>query len=108
MRSSFEMARQAKIEATVGGSVKGHQTLERQRPTMPPKIVHPMAETLDEIERELKPVWKSNLVDMNFDEYYEDTLVELYNNKYSRRYKLEMANWVPCEDHRERVNWNDL
>uniref|UniRef100_A0A915JDN5 Uncharacterized protein n=1 Tax=Romanomermis culicivorax TaxID=13658 RepID=A0A915JDN5_ROMCU len=86
------MARQAKIEATVGGSVKGHQTLERQRPRMPPKIVHPMAETLDKIERELKPVWKSNLVDMNFDE----------------RYELEMANWVPREDRRERVNWNDL
>uniref|UniRef100_A0A915J2P9 Uncharacterized protein n=1 Tax=Romanomermis culicivorax TaxID=13658 RepID=A0A915J2P9_ROMCU len=49
MRSSFEMARQAEIEATVGGSVKDHQTLERQRLTTPPKTVHLMAETLDEI-----------------------------------------------------------
>uniref|UniRef100_A0A915KJM5 Uncharacterized protein n=1 Tax=Romanomermis culicivorax TaxID=13658 RepID=A0A915KJM5_ROMCU len=28
MRSSLEMARQAEIKATVGGSVKDHQTLE--------------------------------------------------------------------------------
>uniref|UniRef100_A0A915ISK3 Uncharacterized protein n=1 Tax=Romanomermis culicivorax TaxID=13658 RepID=A0A915ISK3_ROMCU len=71
------MARLAEMEATVGGSVKDHQTLERQRPTMPPKIAHPMVEILDEIRRKSKPAWKSNLVDMTFDEYYEDVPAKL-------------------------------
>uniref|UniRef100_A0A915KGJ2 Uncharacterized protein n=1 Tax=Romanomermis culicivorax TaxID=13658 RepID=A0A915KGJ2_ROMCU len=84
MRGSFDMARQAKIKATVGGNLKGHQTLERQRPTTPPKIVHPMAEMLDEIRRKSKLAWKSNLVDTNFDNYYEDVRAELYDNRYSR------------------------
>uniref|UniRef100_A0A915KKA4 Uncharacterized protein n=1 Tax=Romanomermis culicivorax TaxID=13658 RepID=A0A915KKA4_ROMCU len=54
-RNSFEMARQAKIEATVSGNVKGHQTFEGERPTSPPKLVYLMAETLDEIRGKSKP-----------------------------------------------------
>uniref|UniRef100_A0A915HXG6 Uncharacterized protein n=1 Tax=Romanomermis culicivorax TaxID=13658 RepID=A0A915HXG6_ROMCU len=61
------MARQAEVEATVGGNVKGHQTLERQTPMTPQKIVHPMIETLDKIRQKLKLAWKSNMVDINLD-----------------------------------------
>uniref|UniRef100_A0A915ITE4 Uncharacterized protein n=1 Tax=Romanomermis culicivorax TaxID=13658 RepID=A0A915ITE4_ROMCU len=68
-RGSFQMARQAEIKATVGRNVKSHQTLERQRLTMPPKIVHPMMETVDEIRGKSKPAWEWNLVDMYLDDY---------------------------------------
>uniref|UniRef100_A0A915K7Y7 Uncharacterized protein n=1 Tax=Romanomermis culicivorax TaxID=13658 RepID=A0A915K7Y7_ROMCU len=96
------MARQAEIEATVGGNVKGHQILKRQRlmtppktvggnvkghqilkrqrPMTPPKIVHPMAKMLDQIRRKSKLAWKLNLVHMNFEDYYKDSLAELYDN----------------------------
>uniref|UniRef100_A0A915IMN0 Uncharacterized protein n=1 Tax=Romanomermis culicivorax TaxID=13658 RepID=A0A915IMN0_ROMCU len=80
MSGSFEMASQAEIKGTVGGNVKGHQTLERQRLMTPPKIVHPIVEMLDGIRRKWKPVWKSDLMDMNFDDYYEDGPAELYDN----------------------------
>uniref|UniRef100_A0A915IFQ9 Uncharacterized protein n=1 Tax=Romanomermis culicivorax TaxID=13658 RepID=A0A915IFQ9_ROMCU len=68
-RISFEMAKQAECGATVSRNVKGHQILERQRPTTPRKIVHLMTETLGEIRQELKPAWKSNLVNMNMEDY---------------------------------------
>uniref|UniRef100_A0A915J495 Uncharacterized protein n=1 Tax=Romanomermis culicivorax TaxID=13658 RepID=A0A915J495_ROMCU len=64
-RSSFNMAMQAEIEATVNGNVKGHQTFERERLTLPPKLVHPMAKMLEEIRWKSKPAWRSNMVDMN-------------------------------------------
>uniref|UniRef100_A0A915HPC7 Uncharacterized protein n=1 Tax=Romanomermis culicivorax TaxID=13658 RepID=A0A915HPC7_ROMCU len=48
-RVSLKMAKQAEGKATVAGNVKCHQTLERQRPRTPLKIVHPMTEMLDEI-----------------------------------------------------------
>uniref|UniRef100_A0A915JC01 Uncharacterized protein n=1 Tax=Romanomermis culicivorax TaxID=13658 RepID=A0A915JC01_ROMCU len=76
-RSSFEMARQAKTEATVGGSVKSHQTTERQRSTSPPKVIHPMTEVLEEIRGKSKLAWKSNMVDMNFDQYYKEEYLSL-------------------------------
>uniref|UniRef100_A0A915I6R1 Uncharacterized protein n=1 Tax=Romanomermis culicivorax TaxID=13658 RepID=A0A915I6R1_ROMCU len=56
-RSSFETARQAEIKATVSGNIKDHQTFERERPTSPRKLVHPMAKTPDEIRRKSKPAW---------------------------------------------------
>uniref|UniRef100_A0A915K4V0 Uncharacterized protein n=1 Tax=Romanomermis culicivorax TaxID=13658 RepID=A0A915K4V0_ROMCU len=71
MRVSFEMAKQAKGEATVARNVKG---------------------TLDEIRGKLKPVRKSNLVDMNLDDYCEDPPAELYDDQYLRQYEAEMAN----------------
>uniref|UniRef100_A0A915IBK1 Uncharacterized protein n=1 Tax=Romanomermis culicivorax TaxID=13658 RepID=A0A915IBK1_ROMCU len=60
------MARQAEIEATVSKNVKGHQTLKRERQRSPPKVVHSMAETLDEIRQKSKPAWRSNMVDINY------------------------------------------
>uniref|UniRef100_A0A915KD78 Uncharacterized protein n=1 Tax=Romanomermis culicivorax TaxID=13658 RepID=A0A915KD78_ROMCU len=78
------MARQAEIEATVGGSVKGHQTFEEERLMSPLKVIHRITETLEEIGQKLKPASKSNMVDMNYDEYYEDARAELYDDKYSR------------------------
>uniref|UniRef100_A0A915KCJ8 Uncharacterized protein n=1 Tax=Romanomermis culicivorax TaxID=13658 RepID=A0A915KCJ8_ROMCU len=79
------MAKQAEVKASVPGNVKGHQTLERQRLTRPLKIVHPMTETLDEIRWKLKPAWKSNLVVMNMDDYFQDAPAELFDNRYSRQ-----------------------
>uniref|UniRef100_A0A915HRM7 Uncharacterized protein n=1 Tax=Romanomermis culicivorax TaxID=13658 RepID=A0A915HRM7_ROMCU len=87
-RISFEMAKQAEIEGTVSQYVKGHGTLERQRPATPPRIVHPMNEMLDEIRGSLKLAWKSNLVDMNIDNYYENALAELVHDRYLRHYEL--------------------
>uniref|UniRef100_A0A915JDP2 Uncharacterized protein n=1 Tax=Romanomermis culicivorax TaxID=13658 RepID=A0A915JDP2_ROMCU len=97
MRSSLEMARQAKIEATIGGSVKGHQTLERQRPTMPPKTVHWMGETLNKIRWKSKPSGKSNLVDMNLDDFYEDPPAQLYDDRYSSQ-----DHKISCKRQRKR------
>uniref|UniRef100_A0A915IW92 Uncharacterized protein n=1 Tax=Romanomermis culicivorax TaxID=13658 RepID=A0A915IW92_ROMCU len=91
-RISFEIAKQAEIEATVSQYVKVYRTLERQRPTTPPIIVHPMDGMLDEIRGNLKPAWKSNLVDMNMDNYYGDASAELVHDPYLRHYKSEMAN----------------
>uniref|UniRef100_A0A915JA36 Uncharacterized protein n=1 Tax=Romanomermis culicivorax TaxID=13658 RepID=A0A915JA36_ROMCU len=43
-----------------------------------------MAEMLEEIRPKSKPAWRSNMVDMNYDEYYEDAWADLYDNKYLR------------------------
>uniref|UniRef100_A0A915J6E3 Uncharacterized protein n=1 Tax=Romanomermis culicivorax TaxID=13658 RepID=A0A915J6E3_ROMCU len=72
------MVKQAEVEPAVGRNGKGHRNLERQTLTTPPKIVHPMEKTLDEIRLKWKPAWKSNLVDMNMDDYYEDAPAELF------------------------------
>uniref|UniRef100_A0A915LB05 Uncharacterized protein n=1 Tax=Romanomermis culicivorax TaxID=13658 RepID=A0A915LB05_ROMCU len=76
-RISFEMAKQAKTKATVAKNVKGQQMIHRQRPTMPLRIVHQMDKTLDEIRRKSRLAWKSNLTDMNMDDYYKDAPTEL-------------------------------
>uniref|UniRef100_A0A915J1W6 Uncharacterized protein n=1 Tax=Romanomermis culicivorax TaxID=13658 RepID=A0A915J1W6_ROMCU len=41
------------------------------------------------------------MVDMNFDEYYEDAPAELYEDRYSIRYEAEMVNWVGRQDQRD-------
>uniref|UniRef100_A0A915IRK5 Uncharacterized protein n=1 Tax=Romanomermis culicivorax TaxID=13658 RepID=A0A915IRK5_ROMCU len=92
------MAKQAEVKATVARNVKGHQTLERQRLTTPPKIVHRMAETLDEIRWKSKPAWKSNL---------EDAPAELFKDQYLRRYKSKKANWIRWEDQKEQIDPKD-
>uniref|UniRef100_A0A915JY79 Uncharacterized protein n=1 Tax=Romanomermis culicivorax TaxID=13658 RepID=A0A915JY79_ROMCU len=74
---------------------------------MPPKIVYLMMETLDEIRGKSKPGWKSNLVDMNLDNYYEDALTELFDDPYSRGYQSELANWIQQEDQKERIDLED-
>uniref|UniRef100_A0A915L448 Uncharacterized protein n=1 Tax=Romanomermis culicivorax TaxID=13658 RepID=A0A915L448_ROMCU len=48
------------------------------------------------------------MVDMNYDEYYEDPPANLFGVKYSRRYDPEMANWIPREEQRDRVDPKDL
>uniref|UniRef100_A0A915IQZ4 Uncharacterized protein n=1 Tax=Romanomermis culicivorax TaxID=13658 RepID=A0A915IQZ4_ROMCU len=85
------MARQAEIETTVNGNVKGLQTFKREKQRLPPKLVHLMAETLEEIRRKSKLVWRSNMVGMNYDEYYEDAPADLYEDKYWRQYDPEMT-----------------
>uniref|UniRef100_A0A915LAD1 Uncharacterized protein n=1 Tax=Romanomermis culicivorax TaxID=13658 RepID=A0A915LAD1_ROMCU len=86
-RSSFFMARRAEIKATVSGNVESHQTFERERPMSPPKVVHPMAQMLDEIRQKSKLAWRSNMADMNFDEYYNDAL-DLRINALEKKVKL--------------------
>uniref|UniRef100_A0A915IIS1 Uncharacterized protein n=1 Tax=Romanomermis culicivorax TaxID=13658 RepID=A0A915IIS1_ROMCU len=67
-----------------------------------------MAEMLEEIRWKSKLAWRSNIVDMNYKEYYEDAPADSYDNKYWRRYDPEMVNWIPQEEQRDRVDPKDL
>uniref|UniRef100_A0A915JP34 Uncharacterized protein n=1 Tax=Romanomermis culicivorax TaxID=13658 RepID=A0A915JP34_ROMCU len=107
MRVSFEMAKKAEVEASAARNVKGHQTSERQKWMTPPKIVHLVMETLDEIRGKSKPGWKSNLVDMNLDNYYDDAPTELFDDPYLRGYESELGNWIQQEDQMERIYLRD-
>uniref|UniRef100_A0A915IGB9 Uncharacterized protein n=1 Tax=Romanomermis culicivorax TaxID=13658 RepID=A0A915IGB9_ROMCU len=69
VRISSEMARRTDVDGTLAENVKGPRVMERRRLGTPPRIVHQIEERLEEIRWKSKPAWKSNLVDMNMDNY---------------------------------------
>uniref|UniRef100_A0A915L3Q2 Uncharacterized protein n=1 Tax=Romanomermis culicivorax TaxID=13658 RepID=A0A915L3Q2_ROMCU len=80
VRISFKMAKQAEGEASVAKNVRGGRIMEKQRPTTLPRIIHLMEEMLDKIRSKWRPTLKSNLMDMNMDDYYKDVQVELMDD----------------------------